>query len=143
MTPGPQVEQRPLDAPAGADGQFTKWSVNTMPFLGREPPEREADVPLRARAGHAHRQIEVDRHLEVHVEELGAELQRAHVAVEVADVEAPEDRPLDLGPALLAHLVEVGVVPRVLDRAREAAVAVEQARRVRDRAPAVGLPLRR
>ena len=79
--------------------------------------------------------------LEVHVEELGAQLQRAHVAVEVGHVEAPVDRPLDLGPALLAHLVEVGVVPHVLDRAREPAVAVEQARRVGDRAPAVGLPL--
>ena len=90
---------------------------------------------------HAQRQPEVDRELEVHVEELGAQLQRAHVAVEVRHVEAPEDRPLDLGPALLAHLVEVGVVPDVVDRAREAAVAVEQARRVRDRTPAVGLPL--
>ena len=51
--------------------------------------------------------------LEVHVEEVGAELHRAHVAVEVRHVEAPVDRPLDLGPALLAHLVEVGVVPDV------------------------------
>ena len=124
-------------------GQFTKWSGNTTPSSAARSPEREADLALRARAGHAHRELEVDRHLEVDVEEVGAQLQRAHVAVEVADVEAPEDRPLDLRPALLAHLVEVGVVPRVLDRAREAAVAVEQARRVGDRAPAVGLPLRR
>ena len=80
-------------------------------------------------AAEPEREAEVDRQLEVDVEELGPQLQRAHVAVEVAHVEAPEDGPLDLGPALPAHLVEVGVVPDVLDRAGEAAVAVEQARR--------------
>ena len=68
--------------------------------------------PLAPR--HAQRQPEVDGQLEVHVEEVGAQLQRAHVAVEVRHVEAPVDRPLDLGPALLAHLVEVGVVPDVV-----------------------------
>ena len=59
----------------------------------------------------------------------------------MAHVEAPHDRPLDLGPALAADLVEVGVVPGVLDRAGEAAVAVEEARRVGDRPPAVGVEL--
>ena len=57
-----------------------------------------------------------------------------------ADVEAPVDGLLDLGPALLAHLVEVGVVPDVVDGAREAAVAVEEAGGVGDRAPAVVAP---
>ena len=42
---------------------------------------------------------------------------------------------------LAAHLVEVGVVPDVVDRAGEAAVAVEQRGRVGDRAPAVEVPL--
>ena len=69
-------------------------------------------------------------------------LERAHVAVEVAHVEAPHDRPLDLRPALPADLVEICVVPRVLDRAGEAAIAVEQARRLGDRSPPVRLPLR-
>ena len=64
------------------------------------------------------------------------------MAVEVAHVEAPHDRPLDLRPALPADLVEICVVPRVLDRAGEAAIAVEQARRLRDRSPPVRLPLR-
>ena len=59
----------------------------------------------------------------------------------MAHVEAPHDGPLDLRPALAPDLVEVGVVPGVLDRAREPAVAVEQARRVGDRPPAVGLEL--
>ena len=52
-----------------------------------------------------------------------------------------QDGPLDLGPALPADLVEVGVVPDVVDRAGEAAVAVEQRRRVGDRTPAVALVL--
>ena len=56
-----------------------------------------------------------------------SQLQRAHVGVEVAHVEAPQDGPLDLGPALPAHLVEVGVVPDVLHGPREAPVTAEQA----------------
>ena len=71
----------------------------------------------------------------------GRSVMRRQVRREVADVEAPHDGPLDLGPALAAHLVEVGVVPEVVDGAREAAVAVEQRRRLRDRAPAVQLVL--
>ena len=69
-------------------------------LLGGEAPEREADDALGVVAAEPQRQPEVDRQLEVDVEELGPELERAEVAVEVADVEAPEDRPLDLGPAL-------------------------------------------
>ena len=63
------------------------------------------------------------------------------MAVEVADVEPPQDRPLDLGAQLAAHLVEVGVLPHVVDRAGEAAVAVEQGGRVGDGRPAVEVPL--
>ena len=48
----------------------------------------------------------------------------------------------DLGAAFASHLVEIGVVPDVLDGAREAAVPTEERRRVRDRAPAVELVLR-
>ena len=82
----------------------------------------------RGLAGQAQREAELDGEVEVDVEELGPQLQRAHVAVEVADVEAPEDGPLHLGAELTAHLVEVGVVPHVDDGAGEAAVAVEQRR---------------
>ena len=110
-------------------------------LLGGEPAEREAGDALGGLVAEPHRQPEVDRQLEVDVEEVGPGLERAEVAGEVAHVEAPHDRPLDLGPALAADLVEVGVVPGVLDRAGEAAVAVEQARRVGDRAPAVGVEL--
>ncbi len=63
------------------------------------------------------------------------------MAGEVADVEAPHDGPFDLGPALASHLVEIGVVPRVFDRPREASIAVEEAGRVRDRSPSVGVEL--
>jgi hypothetical protein len=107
----------------------------------RPRPGREPDVALHAGADHAQGQPELDGQVEVDVEELGPELQRAHVGVEVADVEAPQDGPLDLGPALPPHLVEVGVVPHVLHRPREPAVAAEQRRGVGDRAPAVELVL--
>ncbi|HEX7166677.1 MAG TPA: ChbG/HpnK family deacetylase, partial [Acidimicrobiales bacterium] len=73
--------------------------------------------------------------------ELRAQLEGGHVGVEVADVEAPVDGPLDLGPALAADLVEVGVVPEVGGRAGEAAVAVEQRGGLGDGAPAVEVVL--
>ena len=59
----------------------------------------------------------------------------------MADVEAPQDRPLDLRSQLAAYLVEIGVIPHVVDRARKATVAIEQRGRVRDRPPAVEVVL--
>ena len=69
---------------------------------------------------------EVDGELEVDVEELGPQLHRPEVRGEMGDVEAPEDGALDLHAALAAHLVEVGMLPEVVDAAREPAFAVEQ-----------------
>ena len=86
-------------------------------------------------------QPELHGQVEVDVEELRLDLHGAHVGVEVAHVEAPQDGPLDLGPALAAHLVEIGVVPDVLDGAGEAAVAVEQRGGVGDGAPPVEVVL--
>ena len=110
-------------------------------LLDGEAAEREPDGALAGRPRQAEGQTEVDGELEVHVEELRAQLQRAHVAVEVADVEAPEDRPLHLGTELPAYLVQVGVVPHIGDRAGEAAIAVEQGGSVGDRAPSVRVVL--
>src|SRR5205807_5845933 len=106
-------------------------------LLAGQLAEREAYGALGGGARQAHRQPEVDGQLEVDVEELGPQLHGAHVGVEVTDIEAPVDGPLDLGPQLPAHLIEVGVVPDVLDGARETAVAVEQRWSLRDRPPAV------
>ena len=136
----PEIEECLLDRATRSDAGVHEMVGVHDAFVSRELPVRETDQTLGARPGHAQREPAVDCHLEVHVEELGAQLQRPHVRVEVRDVEAPIDRPFDLGPALLPDLVEVGVVPDVLDRAREPAVAVEEARRVRDRTPAVRLP---
>ena len=63
------------------------------------------------------------------------------MSVEMAHVEAPVDRPLELSAALPAYLVEVGVVPKVGCRPREAAVTVEQRRRLGDRSPAIQVVL--
>ncbi len=102
---------------------------------------REAQVVLDAAVDHAQRQRELDGQVEVDVEELRAVLHRREVDVDVADVEAPQDGPLDLGPALAPRLVQIGVVPDVVDRAREPAVAAEEGGRVGDGAPAVELVL--
>ena len=93
---------------------YTKWSGNTTPSSSATrrygKPIMRSPLAPAMRSGRP----KSTASLEVHVEEVGAELHRAHVAVEVRHVEAPVDRPLDLGPALLAHLVEVGVVPDVV-----------------------------
>ncbi len=99
---------------AGA-GTSRKWSGNRTPSSAARRAEREPDGPLGGGVGEPERQLELDRQVEVDVEELGSQLEGLHVAVEVADVEAPQDRPLDLGPALPADLVGIGVLPRVLD----------------------------
>src|ERR1039457_2824347 len=56
---------------------------------------------------------------------------------EMADVEAPVDGPLDLGAALLVHLIDVGVLPQVYEGPGEAAVPVQQGRGAGHRRPAV------
>ena len=58
---------------------------------------------------------------------LRPELQGTHVRVEVADVETPVDGPFHLGAAFAAHLLDVGVVPHVFERARKSTVAVAYA----------------
>jgi len=57
-------------------------------------------------------------------------------------VESPQDRPVDLGAPLVPHLVEVGMLPDVLNGPGEAPFAVEQRRGVRDRSPAIELVFR-
>ena len=138
---GRELEQRPLDPPARARCAHHHTVGEHDPFLGGQPPEREPGHVLLGAVAEAEGQPEVDCELEVDVEELRAGLQRGEVTGQVADVEAPHDRPLDLGPALAPDLVEVGVVPGVLDRAGEAAVAVEEAGGVGDRPPTVGVVL--
>ena len=54
---------------------------------------------------------------------------------EVGHVEPPQHGPLELGATLAPDLVEVRVVPQVLQRSGESAVAVEKARGVGDRPP--------
>ena len=141
MTPGASSNSVRSSRRRAPGAQVTTWSGNTTPSSAASRRNGKPATRSLGVVAEAQRQPEVDRELEVDVEELGAGLQRAEVAGEVAHVEAPHDRPLDLGPALAPHLVEVGVVPRVLDGAGEPAVAVEQARRVGDRSPAVGVEL--
>ena len=63
------------------------------------------------------------------------------MGVEVADVESPQDGPLDLGPAFAADLVEIGVVPDVGHGAGEPAVAVQKRGGVGDGTPPVEIVL--
>ena len=136
-----EVVDDALDPPSTPDVHDHQVVREQDTFVGGELAEGEPDRPLGGGTRQPERQAELDREVEVDVEELGAQLERTHVGVEVADVVAPQDRPLHLGPQLAADLVEVGVVPQVLDRAREAAVTVEQGRRLGDRSPPVALEL--
>jgi hypothetical protein len=56
---------------------------------------------------------------------------------EVRDVDAPEEGPVDLGPTFAQHLVAIGVLPQVVEGARESAVTGLQRRCVGERTPAV------
>src|SRR5579862_2216227 len=71
--------------------------------LARQAAEWETDRPFVLSARQAERQAELLGELEVDVEEFGLQLDAAQVGVEMADVEAPVDRPLDLCPPLSAH----------------------------------------
>ena len=136
MTPGGRDCDRGLHRATAADPVDVHEVVREDDaLLPGEGAEREADEGLGRGPRQPEGQVELDRQVQVDVEELGPELEGAHVAVEVGGVEAPEDGPLDLGPQLPPHLVEVGVVPRVGHRPGEAAVTVEQRRGVGDGTP--------
>ncbi len=95
-------------------------------LVGGQAPHRESHVGLGVGAEQAKGKAEIHCQLEVDIEELGPQEQGIEMGIEMADVEAPEDGPLDLGPALPADLVDVGVIPDVGDGPGEAAVPVEQ-----------------
>ena len=116
-------------------------SGETTPALGSELPEREAGEALRAGVRQAQRQAEVLGQVQEDVEELRLESDGVEVSIEMAHVETPVDGTFELSPALPAHLVEISVLPEVGCRPREAAIAVEQGRRVGDRPPAVQIVL--
>ena len=111
------------------------------PLVGGQLPDRESDVGLGVGPEQAQGKAEVHRQLEIDVEELRPQEQGIEMGIEMADVEAPQDGPLDLGPALPADLVDVGVIPDVGDRPRESAVPVEERRCLGDRCPPVEVVL--
>ena len=88
---------------------------------------------LLVRAGEAQREPEINGQLQSNIEELRPEFEGAQVGRDVAHVEAPIDGTLNLGAALLAHFIDVGMLPEIDQCPREAAIAVEQRGRVRDR----------
>ena len=96
------------------------------PLLGGQGAERESGPRLGVAALEPDGQAVLDGEVQQHVEELRPVLEGPEVGGEVADVEAPEHGPFQLGPALGTGLVQVGMVPEVADRAGEAAVAVQQ-----------------
>ena len=71
----------------------------------------------------------------------GLQLHRPEMRREMGDVEAPQDRSLDLDAALAPDLVEIRVLPEVVDAPREPALAVEERGSVGDGSPAVQLVL--
>ena len=142
MTPGLQIRQRALDSLTTSRlCAGVKWSGKSTPSsAARRRNGKPVDASV-VRARQPDRQPELDRELEVDVEELGPQLHRPEMRREMGDVEAPQDRSLDLDAALAPDLVEIGVVPEVVDGAGEPALAVEQRGGVGDGSPAVQLVL--
>ncbi len=106
---------------------------------GRQLTGRVSEVEVGA--GQADRQAELDGEFEVDVEQLRSETQRLEVGTEVGEVEPPEDGPLDLGLALPSDLVDVGVLTQIGRGTGKSPVAVEQRRRIGDRAPPIQVVL--
>jgi hypothetical protein len=106
---------RGADQPVGADHAG----------LGRQLTEREPRLVLLVGPSQAQRELEIYGQLKGHVEELRPELEGTKVSGEMADVEAPVDGPLYLGPAFFVDLVDVGVLPQVNQGPGETAVPVE------------------
>ncbi len=104
-------------------------------LLGRQLVSRIAQVEIRA--GQADRQAELDGQLQVDVEELRAQAERLEMRAQVGEIEAPEDRALDLSPTFPTHLLHVGVFAQVGGGPGEAPVAVEQRWCIGDRSPPV------
>ena len=142
MTPGSRAASSSRKAcrlPTAGSGGEAVGEQHAL--VGGQLADREADVGLGLRAQQPQGQSEVHGQLEVDVEELGPQQEGVQVGVEVADVESPQHGPLHLGPALPAHLVEVGVVPDVGHGPGEAAVPVEQGGGLGDRSPPVEVVL--
>ena len=104
-------------------------------LFGGEAAERKAGGGFGVAGFESDRELGLDGDIEQDVEELGALLHRQEVSGEVGWFDPPADRPLDLGSAFAADLVDVGVVPEILRGAGEPAVAVEKARCVGERCP--------
>ncbi len=132
--PGDGVEE---DLAAADTGHVHEVVGEHYALLGGQGPEGEPDERLAAGPRQPQGELELHGQVEVRVEEFRLDLHGAHVGVEVAHVEAPQDGALDLGAALAAYLVEIGVVPDVLHGAGESSVAVEKRRGMGDGTPSV------
>ena len=75
---GPEVEQRAFDRVPSANWNEHEVIGEDDTLGRREVAVRESHDPLTTGRAHPERQAEVDRELEVHVEELGPQLERAH-----------------------------------------------------------------
>ena len=96
------------------------------PFLSREETEREPGLIGADGRRQADRKAELDGQIEVHVEELGAQRDGGEMWREVGHVDAPRNRPFDLGPTLAQHFFGIGVLPQVTDVAGEPGLSAEQ-----------------
>jgi hypothetical protein len=106
-------------------------------FGSGEIPERKACDRRGDCRGKANRQGELDRELEIDIEELGTQRDRSEVGCEMGHIDAPCHRSFDLGAAFPAHFIGVGVLPQIVDGARKSTLTRDEARRMGDRTPAV------
>src|SRR5687768_17990236 len=80
---GTEIEQRAFHVLAPTYSAVEDEMVREdHPFRFGEVAVREPHEPLTARAAHPQWKRELHRELEIHVEEVGAQLERAHMAVE-------------------------------------------------------------
>ena len=84
------------------------------PLGSGQVPEREAGARLGGGSFETDRELEINSQLQVDIEEFRAVLQGTKVGTQVAYVEPPQDRPLQLRSALQAGFVNIGMVSGLL-----------------------------
>lgn len=127
VTPTGQAAHRVVDPLAATRSPVVVEVIGEHDaFLRGQPAEGEPGLLGGDGGRQADGQAELARELEVHIEELGSQRDHREVRRQVRDIDAPRHRAFDLRPALAQHLRRVGVLPQIVDFAREAAFARQQ-----------------
>lgn len=109
-------------------------SLNSTP---RAAARSRAWKPCFSVVSREYIRTELRGQVQIDLVEVGPRLHDVHMRVQVGDVDAPGERPLDLGPAFRARVRRVDPLERELGRRREEALFIVKRSAVGQAAPAI------